>query len=68
MIDDVSLAGSWAEALTYPHSITVSEYRAADTQTLGAAPHRDSTSHPRPKGWRGALSRFLSLFHGATDA
>jgi len=67
MIDDVSLAGSWADALTYPHSITVSEFRAPDTQTTGAAPCRDSTT-PRQSRWRAVLSRFLSFFHGETDA
>lgn len=64
MIDDVSLAGSWAEALTYPHSIAVSEYRAHHTQTEGAAPDRDSTSPPPVPFWRSVLSRFFSLFHG----
>lgn len=68
MIDDESLAGSWAEALTYPHSITVSEFRAPDTQTLGAAPDRDSAACPKPKGWRAVLSRIFSRFHGETDA
>lgn len=66
MIDDVSLAGSWAEALTYPHSITVSEYRAHHTHTEGAAPDRDSAVPPQPKGWRAALSRFFSRFHAAS--
>lgn len=64
MIDDVSLAGSWADALTYPHSIAVSEYRAHHTQTEGAAPDRDSTSPPPVPFWRSVLSRFFSLFHG----
>lgn len=67
MIDDVSLAGSWAEALTYPHSITVSEFRADHTLEQSAAPCRDSTP-PRQSRWRAVLSRFLSLFHGETDA
>lgn len=65
MIDDVSLAGSWVDALTYPHSIAVSEYRAHHTQTEGAAPDRDGTSPPPLRFWRSVLSRFFSLFHAA---
>lgn len=65
MIDDVSLAGSWAEALTYPHSITVSDFRAPDTQTEGAAPDRDSAVPPQPKSWRAVLSRIFRRVHGA---
>lgn len=67
VIDDQSLAGSWAEALTYPHSIIVSEFRAPDTLEECAAPCRDSTVAPQPNGWRAVLSRFLSIFHGAIN-
>ncbi|WP_298165060.1 hypothetical protein [Novosphingobium sp.] len=67
MIDDTSLAGSWAEALTYPHSITVSEFRAPDTLEECAAPCRDSTVPLPAKARFPVLSRFLSIFHGAIN-